>query len=112
MSSETPATHHKTATDPRRASLDALAEATLRVHGLGCRHCVDRITRALERVDGARHATMDYDTRLATITYDPTEVDPRAFIHAVILEGADRGQSFDADLLKLRSLDSEDLYPS
>lgn len=81
-----------------------LAEATLYVHGLDCRHCVGRITRALERVDGAHRATMDYDTRLATVTYDPTRVDPRAFLHAIILEGADRGQTFDADLLTLRSI--------
>jgi len=81
-----------------------LAEATLYVHGLGCRHCVDRLTRALERIDGAHRASMDYHTRLATVTYDATRVDPRAFLHAIILEGADRGQTFDADLLTLRSI--------
>ena len=85
-----------------------LAEATLYIHGLGCRHCVDRITRALERVDGAHHATMDYDARLATVTYDPLRVDPRAFLNAVILEGADRGQTFDADIVTIRGLQSDD----
>ena len=100
------------ATKARGVHIDVRAEAILRVHGLGCRHCVDRITRALERVDGARHATMDYDTRLARVTYDPTRVDPRAFIQAIILEGADRGQDFDADLLSLRSVQPNDLYPS
>ena len=89
-----------------------LAEATLHVLGLDCRHCVDRIVRALQRVDGAEAAAMDYDSRLATVTYDPTRTDPRAFLGAIVLEGADRGQTFDADLLAIRRLDPDDLYRS
>ncbi len=102
-----------TSPDPRPPFGAApLAEATLRVHGLACRHCVERIVRALERVDGAYGAAMDYDTRVATVAYDPTRTDPRAFLGAIVLEGADRGQSFDADLLTLRRVEPDDLYRS
>ncbi len=112
MTSDPPAEPPSAPTEQRPSSKGALAEATLLIHGLGCPHCIGRVTRALERVDGARHATMDYDTRIATVTYDPTRTDPRNFIHAVILEGEDRGQTFDADLLTIRSLHPDDLYPS
>jgi len=81
-----------------------LAEGILHAIGLDCRHCVSRITRALERVEGAQHASEDYDAQRATVTYDPNRTDPRRFIDAIILEGANRGQSFDAEILAIRSV--------
>ncbi len=111
MASDTPSPQNDRPLEPS-SPVVPLAEATLLILGLGCRHCVERITRALERVDGAYDASLDYDAQRATVTYDPTRANPRRFIDAVIFEGADRGQHFDAEILNLRTVDPEDLHGS
>ena len=45
--------------------------ATLDVPGMTCKFCPITIRKALEKVPGVIEAKSDYDTKTATVTFDP-----------------------------------------
>ncbi|GIW09390.1 MAG: hypothetical protein KatS3mg061_0447 [Dehalococcoidia bacterium] len=50
------------------------AELTLRVRGMTCAACVNRIEKALRKVEGVETATVNLATEQATVRFDPSRV--------------------------------------
>lgn len=64
-----------------------MANATLKVQGMSCGHCVEAVTRALEGVEGVRSARVDLDAGRAEVDYDEGRTGTRELVGAVIEEG-------------------------
>lgn len=62
---------------------DGAAVATVRVDGMTCRSCSAGVVDALAQVAGVVHADIDYDAARARVTYDPSRVQPEAFVRAI-----------------------------
>ncbi|MDF1605658.1 heavy metal translocating P-type ATPase [Nocardioides sp. YIM 152315] len=61
----------------------ALIESTLDIEGMTCASCVNRVQKALSRVDGVESASVNLATETAAVTYDPGAVDTAALTAAV-----------------------------
>lgn len=61
----------------------------LRIEGMTCGGCVDRVERALASVPGVRSVHVNLTTQIATIAPNSTGPKPRALIEAVRSEGYD-----------------------
>ena len=59
----------------------------LEVPGMTCRTCPITVRLALERVPGVIDAEADFDTKTATVTFDPDQTDARALIRATTEAG-------------------------
>ena len=57
----------------------------LNITGMTCEHCVKSVTAALKDVPGVSEAIVSLETKLATVTADPIDVE--ALIAAVEEEG-------------------------
>ena len=57
--------------------------STLDIEGMTCASCVNRVTKALTRVDGVVDASVNLATETASVTYDPQSVDAAALTAAV-----------------------------
>ena len=66
-----------------------LVRLDLGVTGMTCTACSGRVERKLNKVDGV-DATVNFATESASISYDPTRIDPEALIEVV------RGAGYDA----------------
>lgn len=53
------------------------------VHGMTCGSCVNRITRALRRIDGVSRVTVDLRNETATVTRVPRLVPDRTLSMAI-----------------------------
>jgi P-type Cu+ transporter len=53
-----------------------LSESTLDIEGMTCASCVNRVQKALNRVDGVVEASVNLATETASVTYDPAAVAP------------------------------------
>ena len=62
---------------------ETLTEATLDIEGMTCASCVNRVTKALTRVDGVVDASVNLATETAAVSYDPQAVDAAALTAAV-----------------------------
>src|SRR6478609_3243330 len=60
-----------------------LSESTLDIEGMTCASCVNRVTKALTRVDGVIDASVNLATETAAVSYDPQAVDAAALTAAV-----------------------------
>src|SRR6478609_971022 len=60
-----------------------LSESTLDIEGMTCASCVNRVTKALTRVDGVVDASVNIATESAAVTYDPRAVDAAALTAAI-----------------------------
>jgi Cu+-exporting ATPase len=60
-----------------------LTESTLDIEGMTCASCVNRVTKALTKVDGVLDASVNLATETAAVTYDPETVDAAALTAAV-----------------------------
>lgn len=60
-----------------------LSESTLDIEGMTCASCVNRVQKALARVDGVVDASVNLATESAAVTYDATAVEPAALEAAV-----------------------------
>ncbi|WP_235547614.1 MULTISPECIES: heavy metal translocating P-type ATPase [unclassified Nocardioides] len=58
-------------------------ESTLDIEGMTCASCVNRVTKALTKVDGVVDASVNLATESAAVTYDPRAVDAAALTAAV-----------------------------
>src|SRR6476661_7269229 len=61
----------------------ALTECTLDIEGMTCASCVNRVQRALARVDGVTEASVNLAMETAAVTYDPDAVEVSALTDAV-----------------------------
>lgn len=70
--------------DPAAAFADATAmtHLDLAVTGMTCAACAARIEKKLNRLDGVT-ATVNYATEKATVTFDPSVVDPSSLVETV-----------------------------
>jgi copper chaperone len=64
-----------------------MAEATLKITGMTCQHCVRAVTGALEGQDGVTRAEVDLQAGRARVEYDEALVTPRELADAVVEEG-------------------------
>lgn len=55
----------------------------LEIEGMTCGGCAIAARKVLERLDGVRTATVDYETRRAVVTYDPEKITVDRMIAAV-----------------------------
>ena len=55
----------------------------LRIDGMTCGGCAVSARLVLERVEGVRKATVDYDSKTAVVTYDPSKTAPEKMIVAL-----------------------------
>lgn len=58
------------------------ATVTLSIPGMTCAMCPITIRKALEKVDGVIEAKADYDSRTATVTYDPAKTTTKTLSEA------------------------------
>ena len=68
------------------AMSDAPAETELRIEGMTCAACVQRVERSLSRVPGVRTAAVNLATHRAQVVTDSL-VDPAALVAAVEATG-------------------------
>jgi len=68
------------------------------VSGMTCAACQARVQRTLVRQHGVRDAAVNLMTRTASVTYDPAEASPQAFVDAI------RTTGYGADLPLDRSI--------
>ncbi|MCL6648953.1 MAG: heavy metal translocating P-type ATPase [Chloroflexi bacterium] len=59
------------------------AELTLRVRGMTCAACVNRIEKALRKVEGVETATVNLATEQATVRFDPSRVGRETLVAAI-----------------------------
>ena len=59
----------------------------LEVPGMTCGTCPITVRKALERVPGVLQARADFDTKTATVTYDPDKATPKALTQATANAG-------------------------
>ena len=58
-----------------------MSEATLKIEGMSCQHCVMRVKKAISQLPGVSDSQVDVGT--AKITYDETKVEKDALRKAV-----------------------------
>src|SRR6476661_2263877 len=73
-----------TAPSPATASI---ASCTLDIGGMTCASCVGRVEKALNRVDGVAGAEVNLATEVATVRFDPAQVDLAQLTAAVTKAG-------------------------
>ena len=68
---------------PATEATEPSADCTLEIGGMTCASCVGRVEKALNRVDGVADAQVNLATEVATVRFDPAEVDLEDLIAAV-----------------------------
>ena len=58
-------------------------EKTLHVEGMMCQHCVARVKKALEKVDGVEEAVVDLDAKTAVVKLS-ADVPDETLVAAVV----------------------------
>lgn len=58
-------------------------KVTLKVDGMVCGACANRVQSAAQRVDGVGDAVVSHARGTAHITYDPSKTNPAAIAQAV-----------------------------
>lgn len=64
---------HAAGTDTATTQATALQTVTLDVPGMTCSFCPITIRKALSKVDGVIEAEAEYETKTATVTFDPSK---------------------------------------
>jgi len=63
----------------------ASGQATSRfaIEGIRCTYCAANITTSLEKQPGVKSAQVNWQSRIAAVTYDPQKTSPREIIHTI-----------------------------
>ncbi|MDA8231258.1 MAG: mercury resistance system periplasmic binding protein MerP [Magnetospirillum sp.] len=72
---------------PVAALAAAPKTVTLDVQNMTCPLCPITVRKSLEKMPGVSTATVDFDTKTATVTYDPDKVRPEALTKATANAG-------------------------
>lgn len=64
-----------------------MANATLKIQGMTCNHCVMRVAKALKAVPGVQDAQVDLQKGEALVTYDDAKITPEKLSFAVVDAG-------------------------
>jgi mercuric ion binding protein len=65
--------HATAATNQAQTAETNEQTATFAIEKMTCQMCPITIRKAIEKVDGVIKATVDYDTKTATVIFDPTK---------------------------------------
>ena len=71
----------------RAAESRAYETVTLDIPGMTCQFCPITIRKALEKVDGVIEAKASFDTKTATVTFDPAKTNVEALTKATAEAG-------------------------
>ena len=63
-----------------------MAEATIKIEGMSCMHCVGRVKEALDKVDGVTGANVEIGS--ASVSFDESKTDQAALENAVTEAGS------------------------
>ena len=58
-------------------------KTSLNVEGMTCGHCVMRVTKALEEIDGVKSAKVSLEKNAAEVTFKGDKLDSKVLIKAV-----------------------------
>lgn len=64
-------------------------ETTVRIEGMSCGHCVDRVERSLRALEGVAEVRVSLEGGTATVQHDPARVSAEALVQAVAGAGYD-----------------------
>ena len=64
-----------------------MTSTRLKVSGMTCSHCVERVEKALRNQTGVRNATVHLDSGTAEVEYEERDVVPEQLIGVVEQEG-------------------------
>ena len=64
-----------------------MKEIQISVGGMHCASCSTIITRALQKVDGVKSASVNYGTEQATVQIDYSKVNPTTLVSAIVSKG-------------------------
>jgi mercuric ion transport protein len=59
------------------------ARVVLTIQGMDCTACAALIEKDLSRIQGVHRATVKFETKVATVDYDPRVVSPERFVKAI-----------------------------
>jgi len=70
----------------QKAKVEALdgTKVTLKVDGMTCGSCSEKVTAALTAIDGVTAAAVDYQKGTALVAYEPGKVQPEAIAAAIV----------------------------
>ena len=71
-------------------AVDAPSRLELQIGGMTCAACAARVEKKLNKLDGVE-ANVNYATELATVAYDPAEVELAGLVRAVEAAGYTAG---------------------
>ncbi|MEK7758417.1 MAG: mercury resistance system periplasmic binding protein MerP [Pseudomonadota bacterium] len=69
------------------ADATGLKTVTLKVENMSCSACPITVRKALEKVPGVAKAKADFETRTATVTFDPAKTNVEALTRATTEAG-------------------------
>ena len=70
-----------------------LQEVTLRIEGMTCAHgCAATIEKNLNKTAGVAKATVDFETKIATISFDADKLSKESLIS--VIEGSNGGDTY------------------
>ncbi|MDR2032345.1 MAG: heavy-metal-associated domain-containing protein [Azoarcus sp.] len=69
-----------------------MSEVTIKVQGMTCDDCVDNVTKVLESLPGVSRVEVSLEREIATVQYDPGQVEVAAIRQAVEDAGFDAPQ--------------------
>lgn len=75
------------------------AVAYLKISGMGCSKCEERVRAALLRLDGVALADVRLSAALAGVLYDPQQVTPSELVAAVAAAGEDGIHEYSSEFL-------------
>jgi len=59
------------------------AMTTLQIGGMSCESCASEVAEALTKVEGVIGSDVNFDRKLATVTYNPRKTNPELMVKAV-----------------------------
>ena len=62
-------------------------KTSLNVEGMTCGHCVMRVTKALEEIDGVKSAKVSLEKSVAEVLFKGDKIDSKVLIKAVVDAG-------------------------
>lgn len=60
-----------------------MSQETIKVEGMSCGHCVMRVKKAVETVEGVLKANVDLQNKHVSIEYDEGKTNPEKFKAAI-----------------------------
>jgi mercuric ion binding protein len=72
---------------PAHAAEAAAKSVTLAVDNMSCAACPITVRKSLEKVPGVAKAKVDFDTKTATVTFDPSKTTVEALTRATTEAG-------------------------